>query len=318
MLGVLLSVLISLTAHADLVEPDTEYLVFHHRDVLGTAIATTDINGNVVHHTSTTPYGRDLGRRADDGQGFSDNAYPSSRSGEGYTGHVNDRQLELTYMRARFYDPVLGRFLSNDPVGFTSENPTSFNRYAYANNSPYRFVDPDGRDAKEAWAAAGVAPPGNPVAERAAQVGASFSSGADVVDGVVTDTATDPLTYAGAVGLGAKATSLLGRLGSVFRKGDVRGATIDQKRTGHIFRDSEGHLPDTPENRSLLERTASDPNRQLGTDRHGNVWSAETRADGTKVWTQTRDGKVINGGVNDSARQFNSETGLSATEKTNQ
>ena len=101
----------------------------------------------MVHHTSTTPYGRDLGRRADDGQGFSDNAYPSSRSGEGYTCHVNDRQLELTYMRARFYDPVLGRFLSNDPVGFTSENPTSFNRYAYANNSPYTYVDPDGRQA---------------------------------------------------------------------------------------------------------------------------------------------------------------------------
>ena len=146
-LGVLISMLVSLPAHADLVGPDTEYLVFHHRDVLGTAIATTDSNGNVVHHTSTTPYGRDLGRRADDGQGFSDNAYPSSRSGEGYTGHVNDRQLELTYMRARFYDPVLGRFLSNDPVGFTSENPTSFNRYAYANNSPYKYVDPDGRNA---------------------------------------------------------------------------------------------------------------------------------------------------------------------------
>ena len=148
LLGIVLSVLVSLPAHADLVEPDTEYLVFHHRDVLGTAIATTDSNGNVVHHTSTTPYGRDLGRRADDGQGFSDNAYPSSRSGEGYTGHVNDRQLELTYMRARFYDPVLGRFLSNDPVGFTSENPTSFNRYAYANNSPYNYVDPDGRYAE--------------------------------------------------------------------------------------------------------------------------------------------------------------------------
>ena len=220
-LGVLISMLVSLPAHADLVEPDTEYLVFHHRDVLGTAIATTDSNGNVVHHTSTTPYGRDLGRRADDGQGFSDNAYPSSRSGEGYTGHVNDRQLELTYMRARFYDPVLGRFLSNDPVGFTSENPTSFNRYAYANNSPYRFVDPDGRQSRDAnWEAAGIDQPGNPVADKAAEIASTASAGVDLVD----DIATDPLTYVpGAAGAKAGAAGIgwFGRMKGKFGKTDI-------------------------------------------------------------------------------------------------
>jgi hypothetical protein len=37
--------------------------------------------------------------------------------------------------------------MSIDPVEFTESNPVSFNRYAYANNSPYAFYDPDGRDA---------------------------------------------------------------------------------------------------------------------------------------------------------------------------
>jgi hypothetical protein len=32
-----------------------------------------------------------------------------------------------------------------DPVGFQEDNLHSFNRYAYANNNPYRYVDPDGR-----------------------------------------------------------------------------------------------------------------------------------------------------------------------------
>ncbi len=32
-----------------------------------------------------------------------------------------------------------------DPVGFQEDNIHSFNRYAYANDNPYRFVDPDGR-----------------------------------------------------------------------------------------------------------------------------------------------------------------------------
>ncbi|MFT6529018.1 MAG: RHS repeat-associated protein [Psychrosphaera sp.] len=38
-------------------------------------------------------------------------------------------------MQARYYDPVIGRFYSNDPVGWTPENPVMFfNRYLYVNN----------------------------------------------------------------------------------------------------------------------------------------------------------------------------------------
>lgn len=48
-------------------------------------------------------------------------------------------------MQQRYYDPIIGRFYSNDPVGFKTSNPMMFNRYAYANNNPYKYVDPDGR-----------------------------------------------------------------------------------------------------------------------------------------------------------------------------
>jgi uncharacterized protein RhaS with RHS repeats len=47
-------------------------------------------------------------------------------------------------MQARYYDPVIGRFMSNDPIGFRDVH--SFNRYAYANNNPYKYVDPDGNN----------------------------------------------------------------------------------------------------------------------------------------------------------------------------
>ncbi|KMT64156.1 hypothetical protein XM47_15920 [Catenovulum maritimum] len=54
-------------------------------------------------------------------------------------------------MQARYYDPVIGRFYSNDPVGsvefLAKGNIQGFNRYAYANNNPYKYVDPDGRAA---------------------------------------------------------------------------------------------------------------------------------------------------------------------------
>jgi len=45
-------------------------------------------------------------------------------------------------MDARYYDPVIGRFYSNDPIGFRGVH--SFNRYAYANNNPYKYTDPTG------------------------------------------------------------------------------------------------------------------------------------------------------------------------------
>jgi len=47
-------------------------------------------------------------------------------------------------MQARYYDPVIGRFYGNDPVGFTATNIMSFNRYLYVNNNPYKYTDPDG------------------------------------------------------------------------------------------------------------------------------------------------------------------------------
>jgi RHS repeat-associated protein len=60
------------------------------------------------------------------------------------------------YMQARYYDPVIGRFYSNDPVDATAHlgihnGIYGFNRYAYANNNPYKFVDPDGRATAYFW-----------------------------------------------------------------------------------------------------------------------------------------------------------------------
>jgi hypothetical protein len=50
---------------------------------------------------------------------------------------------------ARVENALGGSFLSVDPVLTDGNTGTSFNRYLYANNSPYRYIDPDGRQARD-------------------------------------------------------------------------------------------------------------------------------------------------------------------------
>ncbi len=109
-----------------------EIVTYYHNDALGSPIAATDEKGNVIWRAEYAPYGeRHLGQATD-------------REHMGYTGKPEEAELGLTYFGARWYDPSLGRFLSPDPVPFQETNPHSFNRYAYANNNPYRYIDPDG------------------------------------------------------------------------------------------------------------------------------------------------------------------------------
>ena len=63
----------------------------------------------------------------------------------GFTGHIKDKATGLNYMQARYYDPVIGRFLSVDPVGFMDTGmPEYFNRYSYTANDPINATDPTG------------------------------------------------------------------------------------------------------------------------------------------------------------------------------
>ena len=62
----------------------------------------------------------------------------------GFTGHERDDETGLYYARARFYDPEIGRFLSEDPFEGVATDPPSLHRYLYAKNNPTIFVDPTG------------------------------------------------------------------------------------------------------------------------------------------------------------------------------
>jgi RHS repeat-associated protein len=101
------------------------------KDALGSTIALVDSSGIVQTTYSYDPFGG------------------TSVSGSGnanefqYTGRENDGG-GLYYYRARYYSPLLGRFINEDPLGFAGSGP---NLYAYAEDDPIDFSDPFGLDA---------------------------------------------------------------------------------------------------------------------------------------------------------------------------
>lgn len=107
---------------------------YQHTDALGSPVAMTNAAGAVVERTNYDPYGGAIGKVVD---------------GVGYTGHVMDASSGLTYMQQRYYDQGVGRFLSVDPVVADAGSGGSFNRYSYVSNNPYRYFDPDGRQAQD-------------------------------------------------------------------------------------------------------------------------------------------------------------------------
>lgn len=109
-------------------------VTYQHVDSLGSPVATSNAAGQVTERTQYEPYGQSIGKSVD---------------GVGYTGHVSDAASGLVYMQQRYYDPQIGRFLSVDPLTAYSSPVGAFNRYRYADNSPYNFTDPDGRQSRD-------------------------------------------------------------------------------------------------------------------------------------------------------------------------
>ena len=101
-----------------------------HSDHLHSATILTDANGNEVRRLAYRAFGEEL---------------ENSGSGEApkyaYTGKERDAS-GLMYYGARYYDPVLSRFITADTV--YDAGPQGLNRYAYALNNPIVYNDPSG------------------------------------------------------------------------------------------------------------------------------------------------------------------------------
>ena len=106
------------------------YLYNGHGDV----IALTDETGQIVNNYSYDEWGNIL------------NKQETISNPIRYAGEYYDEESGLYYLRARYYDPTIGRFISKDSVEGDITNPLTINLYTYCNNNPINMTDPTGHD----------------------------------------------------------------------------------------------------------------------------------------------------------------------------
>jgi RHS repeat-associated protein len=102
---------------------------YYHTDALGSALSLTNVASTITATYAYEPFGMAAIT------GISSNAFQ-------FTGREND-EIGLYYFRARYYQPVRQRFLSEDPIRFSATS--NQNLYAYVENDPINFDDPSGK-----------------------------------------------------------------------------------------------------------------------------------------------------------------------------
>jgi RHS repeat-associated protein len=111
---------------------------YYHSDGLGTITSLSNAAGALAQ-----TYGYDSFGKQTTSSGSLTNPFQ-------YTGREFDTESNVYYMRARYFDPSTGRFLSEDPIGF----PMGDNFYVYVGNSPQQMIGPTGTesvDRTELW-----------------------------------------------------------------------------------------------------------------------------------------------------------------------
>ncbi len=114
----------------------TDQVYSYHFNAIGSTVAMTDQNQNIVNKYSYDVFGKVLNEVE---------AVPQPFKYVGQYG-VMAESCELTadcflYMRARYYDPKVGRFVSEDPIGFDGG---TVNLYEYVGGNPVNWIDPTG------------------------------------------------------------------------------------------------------------------------------------------------------------------------------
>ncbi len=128
------SVIASYTyGHGRILQTSGGTVTYYVTDALGSVRALTDSTGTITDQFTYSAFGELTGRT-----GVTLNAFL-------FTGELRDSLTGLDYLRARHYDPAIGRFVSRDPFPGLPSIPSTLNPYAYVSNNPVSLTDPSGQ-----------------------------------------------------------------------------------------------------------------------------------------------------------------------------
>jgi len=125
--------------------PESQDPLYYLYDGLGSVTFMVKPDGNKRDHYRYDEFGKPApgnSKLSEDGRNVLHNTF-------GYTGEMWDEESELLYLRARYYEPETGRFLSRDSYQGNLQNPLSRHLYAYVGNNPVNYVDPTGNWGKK-------------------------------------------------------------------------------------------------------------------------------------------------------------------------
>jgi len=114
-------------------------VLVYQTDGLGSVRALTDGTGTIVQTYRTDAFGNP------------DTTYTQGTVTQRfqYAGEERDED-GIIFLRARYYNPSIGRFMSRDPPPKSGPGITGWNRYAYASDNPVSLVDPSGLNPNQA------------------------------------------------------------------------------------------------------------------------------------------------------------------------
>lgn len=112
-----------------------------HVDRLGSPIALTDEAGAIREKLEYDVWGK---RRSTGDNDSTPDSVDGKTDNRGFTGHEMLDQLDLIHMNGRVYNPLIGKFLSGDPLIQDPINGQSYNRFSYVLNNPTNITDPTG------------------------------------------------------------------------------------------------------------------------------------------------------------------------------
>ncbi|MDQ5986427.1 MAG: hypothetical protein CSYNP_02151 [Syntrophus sp. SKADARSKE-3] len=104
-------------------------MYYYHSDGLGSITAISDAQGNIFQQYAYDTFGNITTQTGNIQQPYA------------FTGREYDKETGMYFYRARYYDPMVGRLVTKDPIGFAGGD---VNLYNYVRNNPVMRVDPWG------------------------------------------------------------------------------------------------------------------------------------------------------------------------------